>query len=178
MDMVAAAGKELMPQGDYARIIVVSSFVVFVFNDLHKLKDFDLNGDKAVKNGTFDVHKQYKVSKHAQILYTRKLARKVEGEAINAVVCANCPGLVNTRISDGMETTTRRIFRTAGFFLGKDNRMGSQCTNYLATEALPKSRINEGFFMDCRNFNWMMNWRAPESRLDEFWNATQTLMKV
>ena len=67
MDLVAAAGNQLKPQGDYARIIVVSSVVVFIFNNLHKLKDFDLNGDKAVKNGTFDVHKQYKASKHAQV---------------------------------------------------------------------------------------------------------------
>ena len=51
-----------------------------------------------------------------QILYTRKLARKLESEGINAVVCSNCPGLVNTKISDGMETYIRRIFTTAGFF--------------------------------------------------------------
>ena len=62
--------------------------------------------------------------------------------------------------------------------VGKDNRMGAQCTNYLATEALPKSQINEGFFMDCRNFTWLMNWRAPESRLEDFWEATQIAMKV
>ena len=67
MDLVAAAGNELLPQNDYARIVVVSSVVVFIFNNLHTLKDFDLNGDKAVKNGSFDVHKQYKASKHAQV---------------------------------------------------------------------------------------------------------------
>ena len=32
-------------------------------------------------------------------------------------------------------------------------------------------------FMDCRDFTWLMNWRAPENRLDEFWAATQIAMK-
>ena len=53
-------------------------------------------------------------------------------------------GLVNTKISDVM------IFTTAGWFLGKDCKMGAQCTDYLATEKLPKNEINEGFFMDCQ----------------------------
>ena len=58
-------------------------------------------------------------SKQAQILYTRKLARKLKSDGINAVVCANCPGLVNTKISDGMMSWKRMIFTTAGWFLGK-----------------------------------------------------------
>ena len=119
---------------------------------------------------------QYKASKHAQILYTRKLARKLEAEGVNAAVSANCPGLVNTKISDGMVSWIRRIFTTAGIFLGKDCRMGAQCTNYQATETMSKKKFNEGFFMDCRQFNWLMNWRAPESRLDEFWEQTQKAM--
>ena len=40
----------------------------------------------------FDKGKQYSNSKQAQILYTRKLARKLKSDGINAVVCANCPG--------------------------------------------------------------------------------------
>ena len=28
--------------------------------------------------------------------------------------------------------------------------MGAQCTDYLATEKLPKNEINEGFFMGCQ----------------------------
>jgi len=179
MGLVAAAGRELKfePEGqNYARIIVVSSVVVFIFNDLHKLKNFDLDGSAAIKAGTFDTHKQYKASKHAQILYTRKLARKLEAEGVNAAVSANCPGLVNTKISDGMVSWIRRIFTTAGIFLGKDCRMGAQCTNYQATETMSMKKFNEGFFMDCRQFNWLMNWRAPESRLDEFWEQTQKAM--
>ena len=61
MGLVAAAGRELKfePEGqNYARIIVVSSVVVFIFNDLHKLKNFDLDGSAAIKAGTFDTHKQ------------------------------------------------------------------------------------------------------------------------
>ena len=53
-------------------------------------------------------------------------------------------GLVNTKISDGMISWKRMIFTTAGWFLGKDCKMGAQCTDYLATETLPKNEINEG----------------------------------
>jgi len=174
MDLVAAAGQD----GDYARIIIVSSVVVFMLTgDLHLTKKFDLDA-KLVDPRKFDKAKQYANSKQAQILYTRKLARKLKSDGINAVVCANCPGLVNTKISDGMMSWKRMIFTTAGWFLGKDCKMGAQCTDYLATENLPKNEINEGFFMDCHTFNFLMNMRAPEEKLDDFWNHTQQLMNA
>jgi len=176
MDLVDAAGEELKPSGEYARIIVVSSVVAFLYTDLDRLKDFDLEGEQAVKNGKYDVHRQYTLSNHAQILYTRKLARKLKAEGINAAVAANCPGLVNTKISDGMVSWIRRIFTTAGMFIGKDCRMGAQTTNYMATESMPKDKFNDGFFMDCRQFNFIMNWRAPEAVLDRFWDYTHALM--
>merc|ERR1711963_351424 len=122
MGLVAAAGRELKfePEGqNYARIIVVSSVVIFIFNDLHKLKNFDLDGSAAIKAGTFDTHKQYKASKHAQILYTRKLARKLEAEGVNAAVSANCPGLANTKISDGMVSWIRGSLPQQEFFWAK-----------------------------------------------------------
>ena len=87
-------------------------------------------------------------------------------------------GLVNTKISDGMISWKKMIFTTAGWFLGKDCKMGAQCTDYLATETLPKNEINEGFFMDCHTFNFLMNMRAPEEKLDEFWTHTQQLMNA
>ena len=93
--------------------------VVFMLTgDLHLTKKFDLDA-KLVDPRKFDKAKQYANSKQAQILYTRKLARKLKSDGINAVVCANCPGLVNTKISDGMISWKRMIFTTAGWFLGK-----------------------------------------------------------
>ena len=67
MDLVDAAGEELKASGDYARIIVVSSVVAFLYTDLDKLKDFDLEGEQAIKNGKYDVHRQYTLSNHAQV---------------------------------------------------------------------------------------------------------------
>ena len=93
--------------------------VVFMLTgDLHLTKKFDLDA-KLVDPRKFDKAKQYANSKQAQILYTRKLSRKLKSDGINAVVCANCPGLVNTKISDGMMSWKRMIFTTAGWFLGK-----------------------------------------------------------
>jgi len=172
MDLVKKAGED----GDYARIIIVSSVVVFMLTgDLHVTNKFDLDA-KSVDPKKFDKAKQYANSKQAQILYTRKLARKLKEDGINAIACANCPGLVNTKISDGMVYWTRLIFTTIGWFLGKDCKMGAQCTDFLATESLNKSEINEGFFMDCQPFNFLMNMRAPENKLDDFWAHTQKLM--
>ena len=54
--------------------------------------------------------------------------------------------------------------------------MGAQTTNYMATESMPKDKFNDGFFMDCRQFNFIMNWRAPEAVLDRFWDYTHALM--
>ena len=162
----------------FFRIIIVSSVVVFMLTgDLHLTKKFDLDA-KLVDPRKFDKAKQYANSKQAQILYARKLARKLKSDGINAIVCANCPGLVNTKISDGMISWKRMIFTTAGWFLGKDCKMGAQCTDYLATENLPRNEINEGFFMDCHGFNFLMNMRAPEEKLDDFWNHTQQLMNA
>ena len=76
MDLVDAAGEELKASGEYARIIVVSSVVAFLYTDLDRLKDFDLEGEQAVKNGKYDVHRQYTLSNHAQVsmvTITRKL---------------------------------------------------------------------------------------------------------
>ena len=77
-----------------------------------------------------------------------------------------------------MVSWKRAIFTTLGWFLGKNNKQGAQCTDYLATETLPRNEINETFFMDCKPFNFLMNMRAPEDKLDEFWAHTQDLMKI
>ena len=175
MDLVENAGKD----GDYARIIIVSSVMVFLLTgELHiDNKPFDLDA-KQLDSRRFDKNRQYSNSKQAQILYTRHLARKMKCAGINAVVCANCPGLVPTKISDGMVGIARTIWTTLGWFIGKSNKMGAQCTDFLATESLPKNEINEGFYMDCHSFNWLMNMRAPEDKLDEFWAHTKELMNA
>merc|ERR1711997_196028 len=59
MDLVAAAGQD----GDYARIIIVSSVVVFMLTgDLHLTNKFDLDA-KLVDPRKFDKAKQYANSK-------------------------------------------------------------------------------------------------------------------
>ena len=98
--------------------------------NLHVTNKFDLDA-KNLDPSKFDKARQYANSKQAQILYTRKLARKLKADGVNAVAVALCPGLVNTAISDGMVSWTRRIFTTIGWFLGKDCKMGAQCTGTL-----------------------------------------------
>jgi len=172
MDLLVKAGED----GDYARIVVVSSLVFMLASDLHKVDKFDLDA-KMTDPRKFDTANQYAYSKHAQIFYTRIMARKFRQEGINAIICTTCPGLVNTNISDGMMTWKRLIFNTFVWFLGKDWKTGAQSPIWMATETVPKNEINESFYFDAQTFNWLLKMKAPEDRLDEFWAHTQQLMK-
>ena len=73
------------------RIVIVSSLVFMLASDLHKVDKFDLDA-KMNDSKRFDTANQYAYSKHAQIFYTRIMARKFRQEGINAIICSTCPG--------------------------------------------------------------------------------------
>ena len=87
MGLLAKGGQD----GDYARIVVVSSLVFMLASDLHKVDKFDLDATLTDPK-KFDTANQYAYSKHAQIFYTRIMARKFREEGINAIICSTCPG--------------------------------------------------------------------------------------
>jgi len=169
LDLLAKGGQD----GDYARIVVVSSLAFMLASQMQKVEKFDLDA----RHSKYDTATQYAYSKHAQLFYTRIMARRFKKEGINAIICATCPGLVDTGIVHGLVWWVKIGFQTALFFLGKSPKQGAQCPIWMATETVPKNEINESFYFDASTFNWLLKIKAPEERLDEFWAHTQQLMK-
>lgn len=85
---------------------------------------------------SYDATRSYCQSKLANVLFTKELARRLEG---TGVTCYSLhPGVVQTELGRYLTQSTNRVIHrmfdfTAGYFF-KTPEMGAQTTVYCATE--------------------------------------------
>jgi NAD(P)-dependent dehydrogenase (short-subunit alcohol dehydrogenase family) len=130
-----------------ARVVTTSS-------DAHhsgRIDLADLQGEK--KWSTWSA---YANSKLANILFTRALARRLEGTG----VVANClhPGVIRTRLGRGTPLPIRLGWRVAGLFF-KRPATGAETIVYLAS-APEAGELSGGYFADSRE-------RSPSARAQD-----------
>jgi retinol dehydrogenase-12 len=118
--------------------------VVTTASDAHRggLIDLtDLNGERK-----WSAWSAYGTSKLANILFTRALARRLEG----AGVVANCqhPGVIRTGLARGAPPLIRLGWRAASVFFGSP-RKGAATIVYLAS-APEAANVTGGYFSDSR----------------------------
>jgi NAD(P)-dependent dehydrogenase (short-subunit alcohol dehydrogenase family) len=118
--------------------------VVTTASDAHRgglLDVHDLNGERR-----WSAWSAYGTSKLANILFTRALARRLEGSG----VVANClhPGVIRTGLARGAPLPIRLGWRVASVFFGSP-RKGAGTLVYLAS-APEAAEVSGGYFADSR----------------------------
>jgi retinol dehydrogenase 12 len=118
--------------------------VVTTASDAHRggLLDIDdLNGERR-----WSAWSAYGTSKLANILFTRALARRLEGTG----VVANClhPGVIRSGLARGAPLPIRLGWRAASVFFGSP-RKGARALVYLAS-APGAAEVSGGYFVDSR----------------------------
>jgi retinol dehydrogenase 12 len=118
--------------------------VVNTASDAHRgglLDVSDLNGERR-----WSAWSAYGTSKLANILFTRALARRLDGSG----VVANClhPGVIRTGLARGAPLPIRVGWRAASLFFGSP-RKGASTLVYLAC-APEAAEISGGYFSDSR----------------------------
>uniref|UniRef100_A0A3Q1ITY0 Uncharacterized protein n=1 Tax=Anabas testudineus TaxID=64144 RepID=A0A3Q1ITY0_ANATE len=127
---------DLLKHSAPSRVINLSS----ASHAMGKIQFDDLSGEK-------DYHpvKAYAQSKMANILFTRELAKRTEGEGVTAYSVD--PGLVNTEILRHIRRPLVDIFKTFGFLI-KTPAEGAYSTVY-CTVTPEDQLINGGLYRDC-----------------------------
>ena len=142
-----------------ARVISTSS---------HAHKGAKLNFDDLQLEKGYSGFKAYGRSKLCNILFTRELARRLEGTGVTA----NClhPGFVATRFGDQSQGFTSRVFGFLKNFAIPPEK-GAETIIYLASSEAP-AKVNGAYFYKCRETE-----PSREARDDEaagrLWRETE-----
>jgi retinol dehydrogenase 12 len=143
--------------------------VVTTASDAHRgglLDVADLNGDRK-----WSAWSAYGTSKLANILFTRALARRLEGTG----VVANClhPGVIRTGLARGAPPLIRLGWRAASVFFGSP-RKGADTIVYLAS-APDAADVTGGYFSNSRPATPSV--QAQDDELaEELWAASARLV--
>jgi NAD(P)-dependent dehydrogenase (short-subunit alcohol dehydrogenase family) len=124
-------------------IAAAPSRVVSTASDLHKGYPLDFDDLQASKS--YSSIGAYGRSKLCNILFTRELARRWNGNGVTA----NClhPGFVATRFGDGSGAILSRVVRIAKTFAISPEK-GAETIVYLASS--PEATQSGGYFYKCR----------------------------
>jgi NAD(P)-dependent dehydrogenase (short-subunit alcohol dehydrogenase family) len=143
--------------------------VVTTASDAHRgglLDMSDLNGERR-----WSAWSAYGTSKLANILFTRALARRLEGTG----VVANClhPGVIRTGLARGAPLPIRAGWRVASVFFGSPGK-GASTLVYLASSP-EAAGVSGGYFSDSRLANPSV--QAQDDELgEELWKASERLV--
>lgn len=153
-----------------ARIINVSSIAHWTAGIL----DWDdLNAEK-----TFSTSRNYSVSKLANILFTKELARRLEGSNVNVYVLH--PGFVNTDVSrhgdaiafPGATWCYKNILK----YLQKSVKQGAQTTIYCAVDEQAGKETGL-YYADCETAPVSKDAKNPE-HAKKMWDVSVKLVKL
>ena len=123
------------------------SRIVNVASEMHRSAKHDLGFDKLEPTGRYRGTEAYARSKLANILFTRELARRLEGTG-SATFAAH-PGVVATRIAqDGDSRLASLLWKTGSRWM-RTPEEGAATSIYLATES-GIERHSGGYFSDER----------------------------
>jgi retinol dehydrogenase-12 len=143
--------------------------VVTTASDAHRgglIDVADLNGERR-----WSAWSAYGNSKLANILFTRALARRLEGTG----VVANClhPGVIRTGLARGAPLPIRVGWRVASVFFGSP-RKGASTLVYLAS-APETADISGGYFVDSRPVTPSLQ-AQDEDLAEELWRESALLV--
>jgi NAD(P)-dependent dehydrogenase (short-subunit alcohol dehydrogenase family) len=153
---------ERLEQSAPARVVTTAS-------DAHRgglLDMSDLNGERR-----WSAWSAYGTSKLANILFTRALARRLDGTG----VVANClhPGVIRTGLARGAPLPIRAGWRAAGVFFGSP-RKGASTLVYLASSP-EAADVSGGYFSDSRPTTPSV--QAQDDELgEELWETSARLV--
>jgi NAD(P)-dependent dehydrogenase (short-subunit alcohol dehydrogenase family) len=118
--------------------------IVCTASDAHYGARLDFDDLQIEKN--YSAMRAYRRSKLCNILFTRELARRLQGTGVTA----NClhPGFVATRFGDQAGGLTGRLFPLAKLF-GRRPEKGAETIIYLASSP-EVAGVTGAYFMDCR----------------------------
>lgn len=128
---------------DEPRIVNVSSIA-------HKWGDFDFD-DMNLEKGTYSATAAYSRSKLANILFTKELAKRLEGTGVHTY--ALHPGVVATELGRHLDSTLvpgmSWIFRNVGAVVAKSPVQGAQTSIYCSVDE--KAGKETGlYYSDCK----------------------------
>ena len=155
---------DLLTASAQARVINVAS-------EAHRWAELDF--EDLQSSLSYSARKAYGRSKLCNILYTRELARRLEGSSITA----NClhPGFVASRFGDNNDLFGR-AFSVAKHLVGIPPKQGAATIVYLASS--PDVRDQSGlYFINCSPTN--PSWRAQDqSTAERLWDESCRLIGV
>lgn len=115
----------------------------------------------------------YGRSKLANILFTRALAKRLEGTAVTAT-CLH-PGFVRTSIARDMGAIPRSIFRLMSPFI-RSPRKGAQTLVYLASCADVQG-ASGGYYIDCK-LTQPSSAAQDDQAAERLWQVSRTLVGI
>ncbi|CAG9794697.1 unnamed protein product [Diatraea saccharalis] len=155
---------DLLKKSTPSRIVVVAS-------SLYRLASVNLDNPNPID--TFPAYLYY-VSKEANILFTRELARRLEGTGVTA----NClhPGLIDSGIWRNVPAplSWALLLVIKGFF--KTPREGSQTSVMLAVDE-KLEKVSGKYFSDCGESS-VSNLAGDMGRAKKLWEISETMVKL
>ncbi|XP_071454103.1 retinol dehydrogenase 12-like isoform X2 [Hetaerina americana] len=153
-----------------ARIINVSSMA-------HRWGNFDFD-DMELEKGSYSPTAAYGRSKLANILFTKSLAKKLEGTGVN--VYALHPGVVSTDLGRHLHSTiipgASWFYRNVNCFGAKNPVQGAQTTIYCAVDE--KTANETGlYYSDCKVATPSAKARDPELA-ERLWNESLKMVNL
>lgn len=156
---------DLIKQSAPARIINVSS-------DAHRTATLDFDDLQNKEN--YSAFRAYGQSKLANILFTRELARRLEGSGVT--VNAVHPGFVNTGFGSGSSGVMAFLFNLLSRFIARTPEKGAETSIYVATAA-QGGEVSGRYFADSKL-------KSPSSRAQNdddarrLWDASEALSLI
>lgn len=159
--------KELLPlleKADSARIINVAS-------EAHRSGEFKPDNLQLQKG--YSTYKAYGNSKLFNIMFTKSLARKVEGTGITAYSLH--PGVVDTNFAADSDSLLSKLFNLGRFFMISPEK-GAETTLYLCTE--PRiEHLSGQYFVKKKPAKPKIKAATDDAACDRLWQKSEELLK-
>jgi retinol dehydrogenase-12 len=139
-----------------------------------------IDWDDLMLDKNFDFRKAYRQSKLANVLFTRELAKRLQGTGVN-VYCLH-PGVVLTEISRDIEQKHKMIYTILFYFLYpllwlflKKPVNGAQTTIFCAVDESISTKSGR-YFCDCKE-KTLLPHGLDNASATKLWTLSETLIK-
>lgn len=159
--------KELLPllgKTDSARIVNVAS-------EAHRSGRFEPDNLQLEKG--YSTYKAYGNSKLFNIMFTRHLARVIEGTGITAYSLH--PGVVDTRFASNSDSIFAKLFNLGRFFMISPKK-GAETTHYLCTE--PRiEHLSGQYFVKKKSVKPKIKAATDDVACDRLWQQSEKILE-
>lgn len=147
--------------------------IVNVASEAHRACDLDFESIAGKPASKYNAWRAYQRSKLANILFTRELARRLDGTGITA----NClhPGLVATRFGHNNDGFWGKTMKLAQLLFAIDEEAGARTSIFLAMDPAVTGKTG-GYYMRCKLRNPSSQARNDDSAR-RLWEISETLLR-